>query len=55
MKWLAQYFTIGICSYSVMSNHYHAILKVLVDQSVNLTDEEVIERWLSGNVSEVRA
>jgi REP element-mobilizing transposase RayT len=45
MKWLAQNFTIGICSYSVMANHYHAVLKVLKNQSVNLTDEEVIERW----------
>ena len=47
IKWLAQHFTIGICSYSVMSNHYHAIFKVLANQSDKLTEDEVIERWIA--------
>ena len=45
MKLLAQNFTIGICAYAVLSNHWHLVLKVDQSQAFNLTEDEVIARW----------
>ena len=45
IKLLAQSFTIGICAYAVLSNHHHIVLKVDKNQSLNLTEDEVIARW----------
>ena len=44
---LAKVFTIEIAAYSIMSNHYHLVLHVNSDQSKQLTDDEVIDRWLT--------
>ncbi len=46
-------FAIDVCAYAVMSNHYHLVLKINHEQSEQMPDEEVIERWIrlfNGNV-----
>jgi len=45
MKSLASIFSIDICAYAVMSNHYHVILRVDSDQAAAWPQGEVIERW----------
>lgn len=53
LRELAQIFAIEVCAYAVMSNHYHLVLKINDSQSKEMSDEEVMERWLqlfSGNV-----
>ena len=42
---LASLFTIDVCAYAVMNNHYHVVVKL--DSSAVLTDEEVVARWLT--------
>jgi REP element-mobilizing transposase RayT len=44
-KFLAKNFTIDICAYAVMSNHYHLVLKVDEAQSLAISDKEVVKRW----------
>ena len=41
----AQPFALDICSYAVMSNHYHVVVKLSVNQAQNWSMREVIERW----------
>tara|TARA_R110002110_G_scaffold66978_1_gene182970 strand:+ start:58185 stop:59000 length:816 start_codon:yes stop_codon:yes gene_type:complete len=41
---VASVFTIDLCAYAVMHNHYHIVVKLGCSQ--NLTDEEVITRWM---------
>jgi hypothetical protein len=45
IKFLATVFTIDIAAYAIMSNHYHLVLKVNRDEALNLSNDEVIERW----------
>ena len=47
LKLLTENFTIGVCAYAVMSNHCHLVLKVNLKQSLELTDKEVIARWVA--------
>ncbi len=42
---LASVFAIGICTVSVMSNHFHALLRIRPDLATAWTDEEVAYRW----------
>ncbi|MDH5425911.1 MAG: transposase [Gammaproteobacteria bacterium] len=42
---LAEIFCIDICSYAVMSNHYHVVLSIHKDQAQALSTLEVIDRW----------
>jgi REP element-mobilizing transposase RayT len=44
-KFLAANFTIDICAYAFMSNHYHLVLKVDTDEAAGLSDGAVIKRW----------
>ncbi|HHE65467.1 MAG TPA: transposase, partial [Bacteroidetes bacterium] len=53
LRELAQSFTIEVCAYAVMSNHYHLVLKINTEKSHQLTEDDVIVRWMklfSGNV-----
>ncbi len=53
LRELAEAFTIDVCAYAVMSNHYHLVLRINADKSKQLSDGDVIERWMSlfnGNV-----
>ena len=45
MKLLSENFTIGVCAYAVLSNHYHIVLKVDKNQSYKLSKQQVIARW----------
>ena len=47
IRLLSSLFAIDLCAYSVMSNHYHLVIKVCPDQSESWTDEQVLERWTS--------
>ncbi|MCF6264760.1 MAG: hypothetical protein L3J24_14400 [Xanthomonadales bacterium] len=43
MQFLAGVFSIDICAYAIMHNHYHLVLKV---NSINdLTDKQVLSNW----------
>ena len=42
---LAQIFCIDLCSYAVMSNHYHTVLHIHKDQAISLSRHAVIARW----------
>lgn len=43
---LTQLFTIDVCAYAVMSNHYHLVVYVDRNRAQGLTLEEVAQRWL---------
>jgi len=43
---LDQVFCIDICAYAIMSNHYHLVLFINKDLACEISDLEVIERWL---------
>jgi len=45
LLFLAEIFCIEIAAFSVQSDHYHVVLKVLRDQALRLTDDNVIARW----------
>ena len=45
MKYLTHIFGIKICSYAVMSNHYHMVLFVDRENVLKWSEEELIERW----------
>jgi REP element-mobilizing transposase RayT len=42
---LADVFSIDVCAYAIMSNHYHLILHINQPQALAWSDGEVIERW----------
>ncbi len=44
IRLLSSLFTIDMCAYAVMSNHYHLVVKL--GSSEYLTDEDVLQRWL---------
>ncbi len=45
MKQLANIFSIHICAYAVMSNHYHLVLFVNTQMAINWSDDEILARW----------
>ncbi len=45
MHFLAGLFTIDICAYAIMSNHYHLVLFVDIASNKKMSDEEVCRRW----------
>lgn len=47
IKHLSSIFTIDIAAYAIMSNHYHLVLHVDRERAINLTDAEVVDRWLN--------
>ena len=42
---LTSIFSIEICAYAVMSNHYHLVLYVDRLRAKQLSDQEVVTRW----------
>ena len=42
---LASVFTLDVAAYAVMSNHYHAVLRVDKARALALDDEAVLRRW----------
>ncbi|MDP6535191.1 MAG: transposase [Gammaproteobacteria bacterium] len=45
IKQLAAQFSVEICAYAIMSNHYHLVLHVDSEKALAFSDEEVIKRW----------
>ena len=42
---LSEVFAIDICSYAIMSNHYHLVLRIDRETATGWTEEEVLHRW----------
>ncbi|WP_068713841.1 transposase [Vibrio tritonius] len=42
---LASVYLIQICSYAVMSNHYHLVVRIDKEGALALSDLEVVKRW----------
>ncbi len=45
LKALSSVFSIDVCAYAVMSNHYHVVLRVKTQQAGGWGAEEVVARW----------
>ena len=45
MRFLAGLFTIDICAYAIMSNHYHLVLHADSNENEHLSTFEVCQRW----------
>ena len=45
IRLLSSLFAVDICSYAVMSNHYHIVVKLSATQ--DWSDQEVLRRWLT--------
>jgi REP element-mobilizing transposase RayT len=45
MKTLAGVFAVDICSYSMLSNHFHLVLRIDAERGRNLSDAQVVERY----------
>ncbi len=46
---LADIFAVEIFGYTVMSNHYHVVLKVNPGDVSTWSDEDIADRWLALN------
>lgn len=42
---LSQVYAIELCSYAIMSNHYHLVLRINEQEGLAWSDEEVARRW----------
>ena len=47
IRLLSSLFTIDLCSYAIMSNHYHLVIKIEPEQSKHWTDHDVAQRWMA--------
>lgn len=47
IRLLSSIFTIDVCAYAVMSNHYHLVVKLSPEESKDWTDLDVVTRWRS--------
>ena len=45
LEHLQSIFCIDLCSYALMNNHYHLVIKLNPDKAEQLTATEVCERW----------
>ena len=46
LRVLSSLFSIHLCAYAIMSNHYHLVVK-LSKEAENWSDESVLDRWTS--------
>ena len=47
LRVLASLFSIELCAYAVMSNHYHLVVKLKPQETESWSDTEVLNRWTS--------
>lgn len=45
IRLLASIFSIQLCAWAVMSNHYHLVVRLNPSESDGWTDDEVLKRW----------
>jgi hypothetical protein len=45
IRYLSDVFSIEVGAYAIMSNHYYLVLYVNESELVNLTNNEICERW----------
>lgn len=45
IKHLAEQFSLDVCAYAIMKNHYHLVLHIDEPTAIEWPDEEVIKRW----------
>jgi len=46
LRFLSYIYSIDVCAYAVMSNHYHVVLHVDKSRAQAWSKEEVVERWM---------
>jgi len=46
IKLLCSVFSIDLCAYAIMSNHYHIVVRINAEEIKQWTDEEVASRWM---------
>ena len=42
---LSSLFSIELCAYAIMSNHYHLVVRLNPDEASTWSDDDVLERW----------
>jgi hypothetical protein len=47
IKLLSSVFAIDVCAYAIMSNHFHLVLHVDTERAQSLSQDEVIDHWLT--------
>jgi len=46
IRFLSNIFSIDVCSYAIMSNHYHLVLHANESDIASLSDKDICHRWL---------
>lgn len=46
IKLLCSVFSVDLCAYAIMSNHYHIVVRINTDNVKQWSDEEVARRWM---------
>ena len=46
IKLLCSVFAVDLCAYSIMSNHYHVVVRINSEQVLEWSNEEVARRWM---------
>ena len=46
IKLLSSVFSIELCAYAILHNHYHIVIRVNSDQAGDWSDQEVAQRWI---------
>ncbi|MEL7024556.1 MAG: transposase [Pseudomonadota bacterium] len=47
LRALSSLFTIEVCAYAIMSNHYHLVVRLNSDDASRWSTDEVLNRWTS--------
>ena len=42
---LASLFSIEVCAYAIMSNHYHLVVRLNPEEAASWSEDDVLERW----------
>jgi len=46
IKLLSSVFSIELCAYAILHNHYHIVIRVNSDEAKDWSDQEVVQRWI---------